>query len=310
MKRRRNPILQGLTVGMTLAFAKITAMLPLPVVRRLAVPLAWVAYYAVPRIRKVGLANLDLAYGESLPAREKRRILRQSLRHVAITAAEFSHLPSLHPNRIDRHITIVGREHLPETGFLCIGGHFGNWEWMGPAMASTGRRIAEVVRPLDDPRLNRFVDVTRRCCGLETIPKEDAGREIIHRLRDGGGVGVLIDQSPRRNGVPVTFFGAPCWATIAPAMIAARAKVPVHPASMVREANGRHTLYFYPALELADTGNLRRDLVENTQRCQDVFEQIVRAHPEQWMWFHRRWKHREYLDAEWRAKFQKDATAG
>jgi len=313
MKRRRNPIVQGLTVGASLVFAKVTAMLPLPFACGLAAALAWAAYYAVPRIRNVGFANLDLAYGDSLSESEKRRILWQSVRHVAMTAAEFSRMPSLNPDGFAQLVRIVGRELLPETGFLCVGGHFGNWEWMAPAMASTGRRIAEIVRPLDDPRLNRVIDATRRDGGVETIPKEDAGREIIHRLREGIGVGVLIDQSPRRNGVPVTFFGAPCWATIAPAMIAARAKVPVHPVAMVREADGRHTLHIYPAIELANSGNLRNDLVENTQRCQDAFERIVRAHPEQWMWFHRRWKHREFLESEWSAKFEKatrDRNAG
>ena len=308
MKNRRNPIIQGLTAGASLGFARLTAMLPLPLERGLASLLAGVAYYAVPRIRKVGLANLDLAYSDTLSPGEKRRILWEAVRHVAITAAEFSRLPSLNPDGFARLVRIVGREHLPETGFVCIGGHFGNWEWMAPAMACTGRRIAEIVRPLDDPRLNAFIDATRRGGGTETIPKEDAGREIVRLVREGVGVGILIDQSPRRNGVPVTFFGASCWATIAPAMISARSKVPVHPVAMVRDADGGHTLHIYPALEFAQSGNLRKDLVTNTQRCQDAFEQVVRAHPEQWMWFHRRWKHREFLEAEWQAKFKSNGT--
>lgn len=309
MAASRQSRVRALAARVSVAFGRFTLRVPLPVARALAVVLGHLAYYAVPRIRKVGLANLDLAYGDTLSPEEKRRILKACVRSVALTAAEFARMPGLYPDGFAHYVNIVGEEHLPESGFLCIGGHFGNWEWMAPSMSGLKRPIAEVVRPLDDPRLDAFVNETRTRSGTATIPKEDAGREIMQRLKEGQGVGVLIDQSPRRNGVPVAFFGARCWATIAPAMIAARSKVPIHPAAMVREQDGRYTLHIYPAVEMAKSGNLRRDLLENTQRCQDALERIVREYPEQWMWFHRRWKHREFLEEEWRKKFGEEPEA-
>ena len=54
----------------------------------------------------------------------------------------------------------------------------------------------------------------------------------------------------------------------------------------------RYVLQYYPAVEMAATGDDEADVVENTRRCQAVVEAAVRKHPEQWLWIHRRWKTR------------------
>lgn len=304
---RRNRFLQRLQALPLLAFGRLTRLLPLPVSRTLAVLLGRIAYHVIPRIRKVGLANLDLAYGDTLSRKEKFRILRGAVRNLALVAAEFPRMPSLARRRYEGYVTIKGEEHLPaKGGVLFIGGHLGNWEWMASVWASHGHPMAEVVRPFDEPTLSTAIDGIRRTGMIHTIPKDNAAAEVLSVIKEGWSVGILIDQSPRQNGVPVTFFGEPCWATIAPVMMAVRGKVPVHPVSMFRDARGRYTLQFYPALEMTRTGNLRQDIMENTQRCQTFLEHLVRAHPEQWLWLHRRWKHRERLQREWEAKVMRE----
>lgn len=310
MPRRRNPLLQAAITGACIGFIHLTRVLPLTFNRVLALFLGYLTYYLVPRIRRVGLANLDLAYGDSLSRKEKRRILRGAVDNVMRVAVEFSRMPALAGNQYAGYVRLEGEEHADlSKGCVFIGGHFGNWEWMASAMASHGYKVAEIVRPLDDPRLDRVVDVHRRANLITTIPKNDAGREIFRLLKEDWFVGILIDQSPRENGVPVMFFGQPCWATIAPAMIAARSRVPIHPVSMLRSSDGAYTLRFYPAIEMARTGNLLEDLLANTQRCQDAFEQIVREAPEQWLWFHRRWKPRPRLEEEWNARIERDSKS-
>ena len=79
------------------------------------------------------------------------------------------------------------------------------------------------------------------------------------------------------------------------------------PASMTRDPDGKYTLRIGAPLQLTRTGHLRADIVENSQRCQDAIEQLVRAHPEQWLWAHRRWKARPQLEAEWQAVFRRAA---
>ena len=311
---KRGGATRRITGAVARGFLGVTAVLPLPVCRVIGSILGWIGYLLVPRVRRVGLENLARAYGDSITTREKKRILRGAMRNAATVAAEFSHLAKLTGPQLCELVEVRGRERLEGVrGCVLLATHSGNWEWMAPALQAHGLRMAGVVRPLDDPGLNAAVDRLRRLHGVETIDKDAAGSRIFQLLRDGVNVGILIDQSPREGGVPVTFFGAPCWATVAPAMIALRSKAPMVFVGIARCANGRYSIEIHPPLDVARSGDLRQDLVAISQACQDRIEAIVRANPDQWLWLHRRWKVRPRLEAEWQARMarqKKKAGAG
>lgn len=308
---RSGPTFGDQLVGMlAVAYIRATLLVPLSWARAITVFLGRLALRAVPRLHRVGMENLDLAYGDTLSRAEKARILRGAMDNMAIVAAEFSRLPLLGRDGPGACVEVRGAENVMlDRPALFISGHISNWELMAASVPRFGINMSIVVRPLNPPRLNSVVDAIRRAASSETMPKEDAGTTLLRLLKEGRVVGLLADQAPRENAVPVTFFGKPCWATIAPVMIAVRAKVPVQPVSMLRRPDGGYIIEALPPIEMVRTGDLRRDLVENTQRCQDVIESLVRAHPEQWLWFHRRWKSRERLEAEWNARMQRDKQA-
>ena len=300
MPRRRNSPVRWLLAILTIAFAQLMGVLPLGAARLVGRSLATLALYTVPRVRRVGLANLDLAYGDTLTPAQKRVILRQAVHNLGVVAAEFPRIGQLHGPFLDKHVTLKGIEHLPaQGGCIIIAAHHGNWEWMAPIMTTTGRPALEVVRPLDDPRLNAFIDRTRRSGNVETLPKTNAGAAILRLLKEGSAAGILVDQSPRDNGAPARFFGQPCWATVGAAVLAVRARVPVIPVSMTRQADGRYLFEVEPELELVRTGRPSANIAQNAQRCQDAIEAIVRRTPGQWLWLHRRWKSRDRLEREW-----------
>jgi Kdo2-lipid IVA lauroyltransferase/acyltransferase len=303
-------LLRAITARVALLFLHLTRLLPLRVCRLAAAVMTPVSYLLVPRLRRVGMANLDRAYGSTLTAREKRAILRGAIRNAATVAAEFAHLGKLSAAGVRAQVEIRGLEHLGNgTGCLIIGAHFGNWEWMASALRVDGVAIAEVVRPLDDPALNRAIDAVRRAHGVQTIPKDASGPEVFRLLRAGVHVGILIDQSPRASGVPVDFFGARCWATAAPAMVALRSKAPIVCVGMTRHADGRYLIEVHPPLPIRRTGNLPEDLVRITQQCQHAMEAIIKERPDHWLWIHRRWKARPRLEREWAARVTRRARA-
>ncbi|GMU93716.1 MAG: hypothetical protein AMXMBFR4_27740 [Candidatus Hydrogenedentota bacterium] len=307
MARRRHSIVSGILAAVSIAFARVMSVLPLPVCRVIGKRLGVLAYVLVPRVRRVAMDNLRQAYRGEKSERELRSIARGAAINVGIVAAEFSHIPRLDAAGIERLVRVVGVEHLDSSrGGFIIGAHLGNWEWMATVVNHLGFKAAEVVRPLDAPSLNEFVDRVRCWHGVRTLPKEGSGQELMRLLKEGWKVGVLADQSPRESAVPVTFFGRPCWATVAPAMVALRMKMPIHVVTMTRDGSGLYTLEFSPPIELPRTGNLRRDLISITQRCQDLIEEKVRLFPDQWLWLHRRWKARPRLDEEWKAREARD----
>ncbi len=300
MAHKRSRLIQHITYAACLAFFKIFSWTPLPVAHAVGAGLARAAYHLVPRIKTIGMANLDIAYGDSLSRQEKERILRGSVKNLGLVAVEFTRVPTLLEQVPNMNISVKGLEHVDKTrGGVIFSGHLGNWEWMLPVGAHLGIRGIVIARAFDDPRMNAFVDKTRRASGLKIVLKDAAMEPLLRKIPEGYYAGLLADQSPRDNAVPVTFFGEPTWATIGPALIAMRSNTPIYPVSMTRDDHGDYTIEFYPALELADTGNTLADLQSNTQLCQDALETMIRKHPEQWLWFHKRWKKRPRLEREW-----------
>ena len=300
MKRRRAR--RFIIARATLLFAWLLDRLPLTAARWVALGLGRAAYFAFPRVRRTGFSNLDLVYGDRLSRREKTKRLKQCVDNVSIVAAEFSKIRRLHGRFLDRHVTIKGADRLPrDKGAIIIGAHQANWEWLAPALANKGMKVAEVVRPLADPLLNDYVDKTRRAGGIVTIPKEGAAHEVVRYLREGYLVGILVDQSPRENGVPLRFLDRDCWGTIGPVVLSRMAGAPIFGVFMQRGGDGRYELEILPEIELA-RGKLSDTIVENCQRCQDVVASGVERNPGQWLWLHRRWKSQPRLEREWQER--------
>ncbi|MBI1318498.1 MAG: hypothetical protein GC168_06070 [Candidatus Hydrogenedens sp.] len=306
MASQRNPLLQALLYSLTRTYTGIMGLLQMPAARGITIAIARVALALVPRLHRVGMENLDLAYGDSLTLAEKRRILQDAMDNLAIVAAEFAHGPRMARNGFKDVAEVEGWEHIDQSkGAILISGHLGNWEWFAGAIAVYCPKMLEVVRPLDFPPMNRYVDSTRRATGTETLDKFAAAKELLTRLKEGWCVGVLVDQSPRESGAPTTYFGRDCWTTVAPAMLAARTGCPVHFVTVERRADSTYHIVVQPAMPFQKTRNLMADMQANAQMTQDTLEAFVRQHPGHWLWFHRRWKQRPRLAEEWNKRLKR-----
>jgi len=272
----------------------ITKRLPLRVNRFIGRRLGNLLYFLLRRTRRIGWDNLDLVYGDTLSRKQKARILREAMENIGIVAAEFGHLEKIDDAFIDKYVTIKNASLIDKSkGAVLIGGHLANWEWQGRIVKSLGIQLDLVVRKIKQTELDDFMDKKRRSGGVETLDRSGALVKSVHLLRQGRFVGMLIDHAPRQSGVSVNFLGKPCWGTPGPVIAAMRAHVPIHPVTMVRQDSGNYTLEILPAIELAQSGDFHQDILQSTQYCQDAIESIVKAHPEQWLWFYPRWKQRK-----------------
>lgn len=300
MGRPRNRLGLWCKTSVTLSFIAFMRILPLSVARKLGRLGGHVAYYVIPRVRTIGLENLHLAYGDTLTLHEKKVILKKSMINLGLIGAELPHQAILTSDRRDEVCAFKGGEHIDTSGTgILIGAHISNWEWAFGIFCGAGYKGAGIVRPLRDPRLNQAINTIRTRSGTGTIEKKAAATQAVKAMRDGTNVGILVDQSARENAVPTTFFGQPCWSTIGPAMLALRAKVPIYPMSLVRDDTGFYTLEIMPPFIPERQGDFADDLQRITQQCQDSIEKMVRAHPDQWMWVHNRWKKQPGREKEW-----------
>lgn len=288
----------------SVALLKFVRLLGLRLARKFGIILAYLAYYLVPRIKRIGMKNINIAFGDSYSEVEKRRILWEAVKNMCLVVVEFPYMPYLAKIKYQGIASYEGIEFVEKyveekKGAIFIGAHLGNWEMMASLMCSQGYQVAEVVRNFNDSYLDKKIDEIRRSSLIKTIPKDSSSNEIIKLLREGWFVGILVDQSPRDNAVPVKFFGKECWATLGPAFLHLRTGAPIYPVVMVRKDDGSLLFKILPPLTLMKSGNLRKDLIAITQFCQDAIESLIREYPEQWLWFHDRWKARENLKSRW-----------
>ena len=281
------------------AFGALAA-LPLGAALRVGELAALVAYLLDRRHRRVGMRNLEIAFPEK-PIRERRRILRASFLNLGRMTAELAHLPRLSAERLRDMVRFADEEWWREatswersTGVLVLSGHFGNWELLVFAHGMRGHPVHMVHRTIANPLLDRWLNALRARAGTRTIRKRHAARAVLAALHERGLLVLPFDQNSTRGlGVFVDFFGVPASTNAGLARIALRTDAPIVPAFIVREGrSARHRVHVLPIMQVERTGDPRADVVRNTQRFSAVFEDMVRRHPEQWLWMHKRWKTR------------------
>jgi len=281
------------------AFGALAA-LPLGAALRVGELAALVAYLFDRAHRRVGMRNLEIAFPEK-PIRERRRILRASFLNLGRMAVELAHLPRLSAERLRDMVRFADEEWWREatswersTGVLVLSGHFGNWELLVFAHGLRGHPVHMVHRAIANPLLDRWLNALRARAGTRTIRKRHAARAVLAALHERGLLVLPFDQNSTRGlGIFVDFFGVPASTNAGLARIALRTDAPIVPAFIVREGrSARHRVHVLPIMQVERTGDPRADVVRNTQRFSAVFEDMVRRHPEQWLWMHKRWKTR------------------
>lgn len=247
------------------------------------------------RHRRIALENLFHAFGPELPPSEARRIVRECWRQFGRTTMDTLHFAKLGPEALARVVRYQGLEHIRaayarERGVLLFSGHFGHWELTALMQGFLGLPLALVVRPLDNPYLERKLAVLRTRSGNRLIHKRRAIRETLKALRAGLGVAIVIDQDARADGLFVPFFGRLASTTPTLALLALRSGAAVVPTFSLPQADGSYLIVYEPEVEVIRTADREDDVRRLTEHCTAIIERWVRRQPELWLWMHRRWK--------------------
>jgi Kdo2-lipid IVA lauroyltransferase/acyltransferase len=280
------------------AILKLLGMLPRRMARSLAAGAAAILFAMLPKLRKTAEFNLRLAFPE-WDDEKRSETIRGMVRNLGWMAAEFARLPRYNDENIDQVVILDGHENFLAgqrrgKGVVYLTGHIGAWELSSFAHALYGFPLHYMARPLDNPRIDELVNRYRCLSGNRPIFKNESARALLKILRDAGTVGILADQNTMPSeGVFVDFFGKTACTTTGIARIALHTDAAVVPGYAYWDgAIAKYRLRFEKPLELVHTGDPEKDVLVNTQHFTKTIEQIVRKHPEQWVWIHARWKMR------------------
>ena len=259
-----------------------------------------IAYLVAGNLRRTGAINLRLAFPEKTEE-EHAKLLRECFDSLGRELGLFSQMRSRSPEELMQLVEPQGWENLEkaraERGdrLIYVTGHLGAWEMTSLGISLLGYPFTFLVRRLDNPLIEQFVDEVRTRFGNKTIDKLAAARSMVKLLRSGEqALGLLPDLNTLDDeAIFVDFFGVPAATTFVIAKLAVRTNTPLVPFfAPWSEKKGKYLLIAEPPILPDCTGDeeadVRRVTIEITRRV----ENQIRQFPGQWLWIHKRWKTR------------------
>ncbi len=171
---------------------------------------------------------------------------------------------------------------------VIVSAHIGNWELLAQRLVLEGYKIAAVVRPLRNKFVEYQVKKIRESLGGKVFYAHQLNK-IMRWLKSGGIVYLLVDQHIVEGSVRVDFLGIPAFTTPVVTLLNKRLGSKILPMFCIKEGRNYKVIvedFYFPVYG----GNLKEDLEYNTLQINKIIEKYIRQYPDQWMWFHRRWK--------------------
>lgn len=238
--------------------------------------------------------NLALVYPGWTEA-QTRAIIKDVWENVGRTAAEFAHLETLRKPEGNPRLQIIGKEKLEairDSGrpVIFFSGHLANWELGAAILQQLGLKYAFVYRAANNPLTDEYIiKVRARTMTRYQIPKgKRGGRMLVDALKDGRSLAMVVDQK-LNSGISVPFLGLPAMTAPAPARLSLKYDAPLVQISIVRTKGAHFKLTVHDPLDFTETGDIAADVEALTIKINEAMEKDIRAHPGQWLWFHRRW---------------------
>lgn len=260
--------------------------------------LGFAYYYIAAKQRNRALKQIQEHMNLPLPLAEK--VIQSSFVKIAQTFLEVLYTPTLTLKTIRRYVTIENEHYLQEIlsegkGVIALNAHFGNWEWMGAALALCGYPVVAIIKPQPNAEQTTLINEYRSKAGIQVFTK---GRELVgaaKALKQGKIVSFFSDQDAGRHGVFVKFFAKMAATPQGAAVFAQKLKLPVVPMFMVRRPEGGHRLIVHRPYYYRDTGNEAQDLKNFIAHMTKIIEDTIREYPDEWIWFLKRWR-TEYVE--------------
>lgn len=272
--------------------------------------MALAAYGVDRRGRRVASENLAAIFPEK-SASERRRIARESYRHLGVSVFDLFWAPgNLTSENADRYVRYRFDDPEQENWMgrgatIWVTPHYGSFEWLSIQWALTHpSKPLIVAEAFKNPALTTLFTQLREYSGIKIIGQERAMLKLLRHVKRGGQTAFLSDLrvKPSKTAAVIDCFGLQTCVTMLHAFLAKQTGAPILPVICLPKADGTYVFRFLAAYRPAPDASEQ----EVTQHCWDVFEPLIREAPEPWLWMYKHWRH---LPADSRARERYPAYA-
>ncbi len=299
MRLEKNEMFLAAVSRMLNALVDLLGLIPIRVGQFLGRMLGRFLGIAAVGPMKSSLNGLRMVFGDRVSEKELRRLNRRVVLHFAQMLFEVPHIFKLNVKNLHRYVHFENEEVLTEAlakgkGCFILTGHFGNWELMSAAVTLRFQTSGiAVARPADFAPVEGLLMRLRTRFGTEIIPKKKAMKKLLRGTRTNKAMGILLDQNVDwYEGVFVQFMGQRACTNKGLALIAMKTGSPVVPVFSVRQPDGRYRIVFENEVDLVRSESKLADTEENTAEFNRIINKYIYWYPDQWFWFHKRWKTR------------------
>lgn len=269
-------------------------LLPVELVWYLGRILGSIGFYLMPKYRRLAKHNLHIAFGKERSERWIHHTAKSHFQSLTSNMLCGLKLPMMSREAVTRRVTVEGLEHSAEERankkpLLYLVCHLSCWELLTqvPSLFIFDGKPAAVYQPLRNPFLNALVLRRRRMLNYTLFDRQEGFTGPMKHLKEGGTLGVLVDQHAGDQGMWAPFFNRLASTTPIAAMMGLRSKATILPIAIYDDGPGRWRLVVSEPLARAGSKMSAEAL---TTEMNLRVEAMIRRQPENWFWVHNRWK--------------------
>lgn len=255
-------------------------------------------YLFAGQTRNLMYKNIGIAFGREMNREQIRALAKKTFEMLGknagdiLRATRVSSVEDVDKFLVTHNLDIYERALAKKKGIVFITGHLGAFDLQVTNMALRGLNPNIIGTPIKDERLNKLLWEYRNKYGATAIERGKETFRLIKILKSAGSVALLIDQDTKVKSRFVDFFGKPASTPVGATILAMKTGAIVVPTSIYLGEDWMQHMTFFPEVPMRDTGDEEADVVYNTQVLTTIIENMIREHPDQWVWLHDRWKTR------------------
>ena len=244
----------------------------------------------------VVMTNLDLAFGETKTKEEKLEIAKKCYYNFAkYLGINFILNQNTTKQKILEQVVFKNEHFLLDAmksgrPIIVTTAHFGQWEIFGLAVAAHFGASSALGRRLDSSVMDKILKANRAQFDVELIDKNGGAKDILKALKARRIVGILVDQNTApKDGIKVKFFGKDVLHTPAASVLAQKTNALIINAFIYQKGENLNEICFEEPIDISMFD--KEDAVQKATQMQcSACEEMVRARPEEYFWFHQRFK--------------------
>ena len=247
--------------------------------------LASIFFNYIPKRKKTALKNLKIAFPDESDE-WINTTLKKCYNFFIFNFLQFLAFP-FDPNSIE--IEVVGEKHLKNAinqkkGTVLVSAHFGSWEILGHWFGKNSYPLVGIAQKQKNKGANLFFEEKRQLSGIKQVYRKSSMDSLYDVLNANEILGLVSDQDAKRKGVFVDFFDKPASTHKGAALFHLNTDASLIYGICVQQNMGKYRVEFIPI------NPTKKSVEDITQLYTPIIEQSIKKYPEQYFWFHNRWK--------------------